>query len=25
MDRVRGKFGQQSVVKGLAFDSKREP
>jgi DNA polymerase-4 len=25
VDRVRGKFGQQSVVKGLAFDGKREP
>ncbi len=25
MDRVRGKFGQRSVVKGLAFDGKREP
>ena len=24
MDRVRGKFGQQSVMKGLAFDGKRE-
>lgn len=25
MDRVRGKFGQQSLIKGLALDDKRDP